>query len=124
MIPLREQEYISERFTRELEGRVKIDYFTQRASALYVPGREPCAYCEDTRVLLEELAAVGDKITLTVHELSESPEEARKLGIDKVPGIAVRGPASRPISSPSSASRATLGQRCSPRAGSFCPPAW
>jgi len=97
VIPLREQEYIGERFARELEGRVKIDYFTQRASALYVPGREPCTYCEDARVLLEELAALGDKITLSEHELSESPEEARKLGIDKVPGIAVRGPANRAL---------------------------
>lgn len=97
MIPLREQEYVSERFARELDGRVKIDYFTQRASALYVPGREQCVYCEDTRTMLEELAALSDKITLTVHELSEELDAARKLGIDKVPGTVIRGPANRPL---------------------------
>jgi len=97
VIPLREQEYIRERFERELEGRVKIDYFTQRASALYVPGREDCAYCEDTRVMLEELASLTDKITLTVHDFTASPEEARKLAVDKVPGIVVRGPGNRAL---------------------------
>ncbi len=97
MIPLREQEYIRERFERELEGKVKIDYFTQRASALYVPGREECVYCEDTRQMLEELAALSDKLALTVHELADERDAAQKLGVDKVPGIVVRGPVNRPL---------------------------
>lgn len=97
MIPLREQEYIRERFSRELEGRVKIDYFTQRASSIYVPGREQCVYCEDTRTMLEELAGLSEKIALTVRELAESPDEAKKLGIDKVPGTVIRGPGNRPL---------------------------
>ncbi|OGO51627.1 MAG: hypothetical protein A2148_10320 [Chloroflexi bacterium RBG_16_68_14] len=97
MIPLREQEYIRERFGRELQGKVKIDYFTQKSSPLYVPGREECVTCEDTRQLLEEVASLSDKITLTVREFSEAQEEARKLGVDKVPGIVLRGPANRPL---------------------------
>ena len=97
MIPLREQEYIRERFERELESRVKIDYFTQKPSLLYVSGREECAYCEDTRQMLEELAALSDKIALTVYEFAEAREEATKLGVDKVPGIVLRGPANRPL---------------------------
>jgi len=97
VIPLREQDYIRDRFARELDGRVKIDYFTQKPSPLYVPGREECAYCQDTQQLLEELAALSDKVSLTVHELAQAAEEAKKLGIDKVPGIAVRGPANRPL---------------------------
>jgi glutaredoxin-like protein len=97
VIPLREQDYIRERFAQELEGKVKIDYFTQRASALYVPGREECAYCEDTRQMLEELASLSDKVTLTVHEFAEAQEEAKKLGIDKVPGIILRGPTNRAL---------------------------
>jgi glutaredoxin-like protein len=46
---------------------------------------------------LEELAALSDKISLSVRELSEAPEEAKKLGVDKVPGIVLRGPANRPL---------------------------
>lgn len=97
MIPLRDQDYIRDRFAEELLGKVKIDYFTQRASTLIVPGREPCAHCEETRQMLEELASLSDKISLTVHELSEAPEEGQKLGIDKVPGIVLRGPANRAL---------------------------
>ncbi len=97
MIPLRDQEYISQLFARELEGRVRIDYFTQRASKLIVAGREECVACEDTRKLLEELSALSEKITLTVRELADEPDEAKKLKVDKVPGIVVRGPANRPL---------------------------
>ncbi len=87
MIPLREQDYIRDRFAQDLKGKVKIDYFTQKASALYVPGREECPQCEETRTLLEELAALHTNVSLTVHELADEPEQAQKLGIDKVPGI-------------------------------------
>jgi alkyl hydroperoxide reductase subunit AhpF len=97
VIPLREQEYIKEKFAQELVGPVRIDYFTQRASPLFVPGREECAYCEDVRQLLEELAALSDKIKLTVHEFSEAREAASRLGMDKIPGLVIRGPANRAI---------------------------
>ncbi len=76
---------------------MKIDYFTQRASRIIVPGREECATCEDTRKLLEELSALSDKITLTVRELADERDEAMKLKIDKVPGTVVRGPANRAL---------------------------
>ena len=97
MIPLRDQEYIRQRFAQELDGRVRIDYFTQKPSPLYLPGREECATCEDTRQLLEEIASLSDKITLTTHEFAQAPEEAKKLAVDKVPGIVLRGPMNRPL---------------------------
>ena len=97
MIPLREQEYIRGRFEQELEGKVKVDYFTQKGSKLFVPGREECTYCEETQQMLEELAALSDQVSLTVHDLAEEQEAAQKLGIDKVPGIALRGPANRTL---------------------------
>ena len=97
MIPLREQEYIKQKFAQELAGSVRIDYFTQRASVLYVPGREECVYCEDVRQMLEELAALSDKIKLTIHEFVEAREAAAKLGVDKIPGIVIRGPANRAV---------------------------
>ncbi len=97
MIPLREQEYIRQRFEHELEGRVKIDYFTQKASTLFVPGREECTFCEDAGQMLGELASLSDKLSVTVHEFAEEREEAKKRGVDKVPGIVLRGPANRPL---------------------------
>jgi len=97
VIPLREQEYIKQKFAAELTGGVRIDYFTQRPSPLFIPGREECAYCEDVRVMLEELAALSDKVTLTVHEFSHEREAAAKLGVDRIPGVVIRGPANRPL---------------------------
>ena len=97
MIPLREQEFIRQRFEQELEGKVKIDLFTQKPSALYVPGREECSHCDETRQMLEELAGLSNKISLTVYEFAEAQEEAKKAGVDKVPGIVLRGPANRPL---------------------------
>jgi glutaredoxin-like protein len=97
VIPLREQEYLRERFAQELEGKVKIDYFTQRPSSLYLPGREECATCEDARKLLEEIASLSDKIVLTVHEFAEAQEAAKKLKVDKIPGIVLRGPMNRAL---------------------------
>jgi len=97
VIPLREQEYIKEKFAQELVGPVRIDYFTQRASPLFVPGREECAYCEDVRQMLEELAALSDKVKLTVHEFAEARQAAARLGTDKIPGIVIRGPANRAL---------------------------
>lgn len=97
MIPLRDQEAIRERFGRDLHSRVRIDYFTQRPSPLYVPGRQECLYCEDVRTLLEELASLSERISLTVHELSEAEAQAKELGVDRVPGIVIRGAANRPV---------------------------
>ena len=80
-----------------MTGPVRIDYFTQRASALYVPGREECVHCEDVRQMVEEMAALSDKIKLTTHEFTESREAAAKLGVDRIPGIVIRGPANRAL---------------------------
>ncbi len=97
MIPLRDQAVLRERFAESLTGRVRIDYFTQRKSLLYVPGRQDCAHCEETKTLLEELASLSERIALTIHELSDSPQEAAALGVDRVPGIVIRGQANRPL---------------------------
>lgn len=97
MIPLREQEYIKNRFSQELEGKVKIDFFTQRASKLFVPGREECAACEEAGKLIDEVSALSEKVLLTSHEFADEAEEAQKLGVDKVPAFALRGPANRPV---------------------------
>ena len=48
MIPLREQEFLREKFSRELVSRVRIDFFTQKKSSLFVRRRQPCQYCKPT----------------------------------------------------------------------------
>jgi alkyl hydroperoxide reductase subunit AhpF len=89
MIPLRDQEIIREKFSEELVGTVQLDHFTQRQSALFVPGREECPTCDDTRQIMEELAALSDKITLNVYEFSQERERAVRLGVDKIPATVI-----------------------------------
>ncbi len=97
MIPLRDQEIIREKFAQELAGAVKLDHFTQRSSALYIPGREECPTCDDTRQIMEELAALSDKVTLEVHEFAQEYEAAARMGVDKIPATVMQGPKNRPI---------------------------
>src|SRR5215475_1262287 len=71
----------------QLTGDVRLQFFTQRESALYIPGREECATCKDTRVLLEEVVALSDKLHLEIHEISPGDEVARENGIERIPGM-------------------------------------
>jgi alkyl hydroperoxide reductase subunit AhpF len=89
LIPLRDQEIIREKFAQELTGAVRLDHFTQRQSTLFVPGREECPTCDDTRQIMEELAALSDKITLNVYELSQERERAARLGVGKIPATVI-----------------------------------
>lgn len=90
MIPLKDQEFLRQRFAQELVETIRIDFFTQRQTGLVVPGREECQYCKPTGQMLEELAGLSDKIDLRTHYLSERPPEATQYGVDKVPATVVR----------------------------------
>jgi len=69
-----------------LTGDVRLVYFTQRESPLYIPGQE-CETCKDTRTLLEEVAALSDKITLEVHDFVAESQLAQEYGIDRIPAL-------------------------------------
>jgi glutaredoxin-like protein len=87
VIPLRDQEYLRDKFARELARQVRIDFFTQKESSLFVPGRQPCQYCKPTRQMLEEVAALSDLISLRQHTIDEDHEAFTRYGVDKIPAI-------------------------------------
>ncbi len=60
---------------------VKLVHFTQELNIDY--GRE-------TRQLLEELAALSDKLSLEVYDLLLDREKVAEYGVDKAPATAVR----------------------------------
>jgi glutaredoxin-like protein len=92
MIPLKDQEAIQQKLAAELVGQVKIDYFTDREVTLSVPGKQPCQYCKPVREMLQEISGVsGGMISLRIHYLEEAVEERRKWGVERVPGIVIRG---------------------------------
>ena len=88
MIPLKDQEYLRDRFARELAKQVRIDFFAQKESSLFVPGRQPCQYCKPARQMLEEVAALSDLISLRQHTIDEDRETFTRYGVDKIPALA------------------------------------
>jgi hypothetical protein len=90
MIPLRDQEFIRQRFAEDLVDKVRIDFFTQRDLAgITVPGQKECLYCKPTGEMLSDLARLTDKIDLRTHYLSDKPAAAQKYGVERVPAIVV-----------------------------------
>ena len=71
-----------------LTGDVRLIYFTRRESPLFVPGHE-CETCKDTRTLLEEVAALSDKIKLEVHDFVAESQLAREYAIDRIPALVI-----------------------------------
>ena len=82
------------RFEEGLSGPVKIILFTQKAKRLVLLGSlkgQDCFFCKETRLLLEEVAALSDEIELQVLDIKADAEKAAQFGIDKVPGIVLVG---------------------------------
>lgn len=96
MIPLKDQEYLRAQFAQALIHPVKIEFFTQKELGIFIPGRQPCPYCKPTQEMLQELAALSDKISLRIHIREEEPTEAARYGIDKIPAIALHRDGLRP----------------------------
>lgn len=53
--------------------------------------QEACETCADAQQLLEELAALSDKLYLSVHDIKAEAELARQMNVDKTPGIVLVG---------------------------------
>ena len=81
MINDKDKKAVSDRLSK-LTGPVKLVMFTQEME---------CQFCKETHELVEEVAALSDKITAEVKDFLKSENDANKLGIDKIPAVAVLG---------------------------------
>lgn len=52
---------------------------------------EDCGMCADTQQLVEEVAALSDKITLDVRDFDADPAAVAQYQVDKVPALVVLG---------------------------------
>jgi glutaredoxin-like protein len=50
-----------------------------------------CQYCKETRELVEEVAALSDKLSAEVYDFVKDSQVAASYGIDKVPAVAIIG---------------------------------
>ena len=72
---------VRERFS-ELQNDVKIINFTQTIE---------CTYCSETRSLLEEVAALSEKISLDVYDFINDEDKVKEFNIDKIPATVIMG---------------------------------
>ena len=82
LIPDDKKELFKKDFKDKLENPVRILMFTQEIE---------CRFCSDTRQLVQELAALSDKIQAEVFDFVADAQKAKKYGIDKIPALAVIG---------------------------------
>lgn len=66
----------------DMQHPVRMIMFTQGEG-----GALECEYCGETRNLVEEVAALSDKITLEVRDFQGDAELAQKYGVDKIPAL-------------------------------------
>lgn len=69
----------------DMTGAVKVILFTQGQTDLALE----CEMCAETRQIVEEVAALSDKITVDVRDFVADADLAEQLGIDKIPALAI-----------------------------------
>lgn len=67
---------------KEIEKDVKIVMFTQEME---------CPHCEMTRMMVEEISGLSDRLSLEVHDFVAEADLAKKYGVDKIPAIMLVG---------------------------------
>ena len=81
LIKEEQEEQLREKF-KKLGEDVKLIVFTQEME---------CQFCEQTRELMEDIAALSDKINLEVYDFVADKDEVEKYKIDKIPATVIEG---------------------------------
>ena len=66
----------------DLPNAVTLKVFTQAFE---------CDYCKETRELVEEVAALSDKLSVEVYDFDKDQQVAKELRVDKIPAVAIVG---------------------------------
>ncbi len=82
LIPDDKKEQFRNELKEKMENAVKIVMFTQEIE---------CKFCADTRQLIQELAALNEKVTAEIHDFVADAAKAKEYGITKIPALAVIG---------------------------------
>jgi glutaredoxin-like protein len=77
-----DKETIRKEFAEKLVGPVRLVMFTQEIE---------CEFCAETRQIVEEIAALSDKITAEIYDFVADKDKAEEHGIDKIPAITIIG---------------------------------
>jgi len=81
MLPDNIKKQVREAFA-DITTPVKLINFTQTLE---------CAYCQETRELLQEIAELSDQVSVEVYNFVTDPEKVKAYAIDKIPATAIVG---------------------------------
>ena len=56
---------------------------------MFFGSKQDCPYCDDTRQLVEEVAAISDLLTLAVYDMEADSDLASRYNVDKAPGLVI-----------------------------------
>ena len=56
---------------------------------LYFGTQDNCEYCAETQQLLKEVTTINDKIELSVYDIQEHQDIAKKYNVTNAPGIVI-----------------------------------
>jgi len=77
----KDQQFVRNLF-ENMKSDVKLIMFTQELE---------CQYCRETRQILEEVAELSDKISLSIYNFQTDKELVEKYNIDKIPATVIEG---------------------------------
>ncbi len=80
LISAKDAELLRNEFVTQLVNPVKLLMFTQTFE---------CQFCAETRQIVEEVAALSDKITAEIYNFVVDKAVAESYGVDKIPAIAI-----------------------------------
>jgi len=80
---------ISERDRKPVQDRLA--KLVRPVKAMVFTQEMECQFCRETRELIEELAGLTDKLKVEVKDFLKNEEEAKKLGVDKIPAVVLLG---------------------------------
>ena len=56
---------------------------------MFFGSKDNCTYCDDTRQLVEEVAALSDLLSIEIYDMEADGDLAAKYHVDKAPGVVI-----------------------------------
>jgi len=69
--------------------REVFDALKNSVHIMFFGSKDNCAYCDDTRQLVEEVAAISDLISIEIYDMETDGDLAAKYNVDKAPGVVI-----------------------------------
>jgi alkyl hydroperoxide reductase subunit AhpF len=73
----------------EKQVREALAGMKEPVQVLFFGSQKNCPACSDTRQLVEEVAALSDKISLSIHDVGADAALAAQYRVDKTPGLVI-----------------------------------